>query len=525
MTRILVAGLCPLPLERARKTLGPGMRSWQLAAGLARTGHEVHLVAMMIPGAYDHEPSRREDHEGIRIERVDDKEFFDLGSMIRRIGDLRPDALVGATAYGSYVLARTEPRVPFWADQFGHFMAEAQAKAQLEGANWPVARFYRHLEPVLRTADKISTVSRRQRYAAVGELGLVGRLTAETCGYEMTAVMPCALMPPQEAVIRPMLRPRRIPREALVVFWSGGYNVWSDVDTLFRGLDSAMAQEPAIHFVSTGGEIGGHDVRTYDLFQKLVAGSRFRDRYHLLGWIASEDVPSHLAEADLGVLTDRPMYEGRLGHKNRIVQWMGAGLPVAYNDVGDLGEELRTHELAFVFDSGDAEALARSILSAARDRSLLREMAERAKLYALERFTIEATTRELAAWADNPAYAPDRDLRRRTFGPADFDDQAPGLPAPVGDLGTANETAVLRRVRQLEVHCRELRRQLDDLAMVADRRVRAAEDRVIETDSRVHELGRRLGEIHNSKMWRAWMTYLAVRRWITAPFGRREDRP
>ena len=59
-----------------------------------------------------------------------------LAGLVR---DNKVDAVVGATLLGSFALARAGCELPFWADQFGHSMAEAQAKAALVGNNRPLA--------------------------------------------------------------------------------------------------------------------------------------------------------------------------------------------------------------------------------------------------------------------------------------------------------------------------------------------------------------------------------------------------
>ena len=151
----------------------------------------------------------------------------------------------------------------------------------------------------------------------------------------------------------------------------------------------------------------------------------FRSRYHLLGWVAAELVPRYQAEMDLGILSEIPIYEGQLGHKNRVVQWMGGGLPVLYNRVGDLGDLLagvRAAEggLGLTFPAGDAPALAERLGWAAAHPGELAGMAERAQAYTLEHLTFEATTRDLVAWAAAPAYAPDAKIRRGIATPADF---------------------------------------------------------------------------------------------------------
>lgn len=433
--RIVVCGLCPLPFENTSQNYGPGIRTWQMASALAAVGHAVHVVAMEIPGVYQAgEMREQETVDGVSIRRLDPAAFMDPAVIRREIDRWRPSALVGATIYGSLAIAQCDPDLPFWADQFGHVMAEAQAKADLEDENWPIPRWWRMVHPVVSRADRISTVSERQRYAAIGELGAVGRLTAETCGYEFTAVMPCGVIEDDESVAgtTKVVRGRDVPKDAFIVLWSGGYNVWSDVDTLFAGLESAMRREPSLYFVSTGGAIEGHDDSTYAGFQERIAASELRSRFHLAGWVKRDSVPAYVAEADLGVLTDRSMYEGILGSKNRVVQWMASGLPSAYNRVGDIGDYLVEHEVGLTFGIGDSSALAEQLIWAARHPEELRAMTERARTACRRDFSFSTTTRELRAWASRPTHAPDFELGAERS-PFDFE-ESPPPPVPADPL-------------------------------------------------------------------------------------------
>jgi glycosyltransferase involved in cell wall biosynthesis len=426
MSRILVAGLCPLPFENTLRSHGPGIRTWQFAWSLARAGHEVRVLAMKTPGAYgDERPAPSEDRKGVVIERLDDVAFLDPATIRKVIREFRPQAIVGASLYGSAALARAGVRLPFWADQFGGAMAEAQALAAIEGRNWPVAHAWGLLAPVLRSSDRLSVVSEPQRRAAIGELGAVGRLTAETCGYELVSVIPCAFVPPEETPPRTdagagrVARGRIVPDEAFVILWSGGFNVWSDVATLVAGAEAAMRRDEHIHLVSTGGAIPGLDTETYARFEALVARSAHRERFHLEGWVPAERVASYVAEADVGVLAERPTYDGMLGSKNRIVQWMGAGLPAVCSRVGELADLLAERRLGLTFPAGDADALAGRLLWAAENADDLRGMGARASEHARAELSFKATTRPLAAWAADPRPAPDAGSRARVRGPLD----------------------------------------------------------------------------------------------------------
>lgn len=416
-----MAGLCPLPFEDALRNEGPGIRTWQFALGLSRAGHHVHLVAWRIPKAYGaDQPAITETREGVSIERVDEASFFDPATLGRTIERLDPDALVGATIHGSYALARCRTALPFWADQFGHAMAEAQAKAALDGDDAVLAYYWRRVESVMRRADRVSVVSTRQKYAAIGELGALGRLSRETCGHDLVSVIPCAALPPAERVAEPLLRGVALPADAFIVLWSGGFNVWSDVETLFRGVEAAMARDARIRFVATGGAIPGQDPLSYARFSEMVASSPQRERFRLEGWVRSGDVPRYVAEADLGVLVERPIYEGELGSKNRVLQWMAAGLPVAYNRVGDLGDVIAQRELGLSFPAGDADALAERLVWAAAHGAELKALAASAREAVSSDFSVEATTRPLTSWVEAPSPAPDSSLRGSVRTPHDL---------------------------------------------------------------------------------------------------------
>ncbi|MEO8195553.1 MAG: glycosyltransferase [Thermoanaerobaculia bacterium] len=411
MSRILICGVAPLPFENTRKNYGPGIRTWQFARSLAEEGHEVQLLAVTLEDAYAVPPVELETIEGVRIERLPPGLFVNQERIRSQVAEFAPHCVIGATIYGSYALAIARLGVPFWADQFGHVMAEAQAKSALDGHADVVPYFWKLVEEVLGSADRCSVVSERQKWAAVGELGAIGRLNFRTIGQDFIAVVPCALLPVSAKNPAPAARRRAHPGEPFQVLWSGSYNTWSDVQTLVGGLERAMARNSRIRFVSTGGEIPGHDEITYSGLVERVRRSRFADRFDLLGWLVADRLPAVVADSDLGVLTEKPIYEGMLGSKNRIVQWMSSGLAVAYNEIGDLGELLESRRLGLTFPVGDADTLADRLVWAADHPLEVAAMAERARRFAQEHLSFKATTKALVAWAANPTFAPDRGFK------------------------------------------------------------------------------------------------------------------
>jgi glycosyltransferase involved in cell wall biosynthesis len=124
------------------------------------------------------------------------------------------------------------------------------------------------------------------------------------------------------------------------------------------------------------------------------------------------DWPGYVEEADLGVLADRMVYEGLLGSKNRVLQWMGAGLPVLYNRLGDLGDLLADRALGLTFTPGDSGALAERLAWAAGHDEELRRMAAGPQV--AQREPPEARP-PLVEWA-GPRRAPDAGTRHACAG-------------------------------------------------------------------------------------------------------------
>jgi len=421
VTRVLICGLGPLPFEPAWANWGPGIRTWQFASGLAAAGHRIGLVkADLAPGPAPPEGPKRLSHDGVRIHDLSLQQMMEPRVLARLVRDNKVDAVVGATLLGSFALARAGCELPFWADQFGHSMAEAQAKAALVGNNRPLAETWNLVRRVGAVADKFSAVSRAQRFAMMGELGAIGRLNAQNCGYEMIEVVPCAVER-SGADSAADERPRADSSEDdFCVLWSGSYNVWSDVETLVAALEGAMSADARIRFVSTGGEVQGHDESTYHRLKQRVADSPFRDRFLLAGWVEPDEMRVYRDQADLAIVTETPIYEGILGSKNRILEWLHLGIPILCTELGELSSYLSERRLALTVRPSDVRATTEAILWAANHHGRLQEMAQSARSAAEADFSVAVTTAPLSRWADRPQRAPDSEAMRSLGDPMTY---------------------------------------------------------------------------------------------------------
>lgn len=420
--KILIPGMSPMPFENDRKVYGTGIRTWQFVRPLLEKGHRLCIAGYAIPSAYPKDFKSIRDKKyaygGYEFEYhiLEKDDFENIGLLTELAIDFDPDCIVGCTFYPSYYGAKIKDAltgggraaVPLWADLFGHVMAEAQARAFMDDDDGPLFHYWNSEYKILRTADIFSCVSGRQEYATIGELGAAGRLNRFTSGYEFTNTIPCGLPPEDYKSKKTVIRGKYgIEKDDFVVLWSGGYNTWTDVDTLFNGLIRAMEKDPSIKFVSTGAEIPEQDIRTYPYFLSLIKNSEYAPRFIMKGWIPGEDVPGHYLEADIGINIDKDIYEVRLGSKNRILDWFRAGLCVLSSDVCELTGIMAEAGAGFIFRTADSEDLSDKLVMLAADRDKAKAAGRAGRQLGLREFDYNKTTLALQRWVEEPVMAPD----------------------------------------------------------------------------------------------------------------------
>ncbi|MDD5447726.1 MAG: glycosyltransferase family 4 protein [Actinomycetota bacterium] len=426
MSKVLVFGQAPLPFEDIEKSYGPGARTWQLSKPLIEDGHEVTILASRIPFTYDEslpEVQRSEEH-GCEIYRVFQWKFEDLAFTRELVGSLDPDCVVGASAFPSFIAVMSAGDRPVWADVYGCLLAEAQAKAYVYKDDSFLEHFISIMNPILDSADALSAVSKRQKFELIGELATHGRLNSKNYGFDFVSVIPVGIedieFPPCEKI------DEGIGEDDFVVLWSGGFNTWTDVDVLFEGLERAMKASGRIHFVSTGGEILGHDEKTYPRFQKIVSASKYRDRFHLKGWVKRSEALSYYNFASVGINMDSLDYEVLLGSRKRILEWALAGLPAVSASLCELAGDFAKEGLLFPITVGDPVSLSDTLLELEEAREKISAVRPRLQEFARENYSFGKTTLPLREWVRNPEHLPD--FKGRQFSTVAADPAPPITP-------------------------------------------------------------------------------------------------
>jgi hypothetical protein len=255
-----------------------------------------------------------------------------------------------------------------------------------------------------------------QKHMLVGELAMCGRLNQRSFGYEFVRV----ILPgsPQVSVATqddPRVQAARaeigLSPNDFAVLWCGGYNTWTDVDTLFNGIDAAMSSDQRVRYVSVGASTYDAPRTMYERFVEMARGSPHADRYHMLGWRPWTEVPMYYASCQLGLNIDAMHYETVYGTRTRLVEMISAGLPVITTEGTHLSALLQRSGAALTFRLGDYSALSHHVVALAQDAARREQMAQRARRTASEELSFAATTAPLRDWVRAPRVAPDRSRR------------------------------------------------------------------------------------------------------------------
>lgn len=414
MSRVVVFGLGPMRWEQSTRLFALGLRTWHFARTLARAGHEVLLVSIR-GQAYEGWPPEKETYvqrDGVRVWSVSEHVCYERPHLIRnRMLRFEPDCVVGVNRDPAAVAVNFAGELPLWADINGDPMAEAQAKAHALAHDDDIPEWHRKFIAVLRRADRFSSCSRAQRLALIGQLGLFGRLTAKNDGYELVAAVANSIDEDELAYFADMEREQRSPSSAFRLLWSGGFNTWTDPGVLFAALEAAMAQLPQLSFVSTGGGIAGHHAGGYAEFERAVERSRYRSRFELSGWVQTRELHGYYQAADAAILVDRVTYEGTLGARTRMLDWLAASLPIVCTRLTEISLELEQRGLALTVEPGDVSGLRDAIVRLVNEPAFAREMGARGRQYAERELVASVQLEPVLAWAARPARAPDGEHR------------------------------------------------------------------------------------------------------------------
>ena len=394
MSGPLLIGVGPWPGGSARHVGFAQLRTAHFHEALASTGLPVRVVCL------EAGPERAEQHPEVGPPRLHlDPAHPDTLTRLRELARAASSVVTAGPYAPGRLGALAAGDRPLWADLPGDPFAELQAQS-LHGVlpEARVAEALAHALVVLDGADALSVVSGRQRLAALGQLGVRGRLLGpEAVGSVHT--IPIAWSFPTSA--RPP-RPRG-PEAPLRVVCMGALNAWFDEGTLMEGLELALQGDERVEVDLCGGP---HPAHPEAAWRRLEAWARTHPgRVRLHGWLDQPDLDAVLAHGHVGLCLDRPGVEPLLGSRTRVLGFLHAGLDVVATRGTELVDRLGRERFLRAIPPQDAAALAHELLALADDARDGRQVL-RAQEVLAERYAPLAISKSLAAWVREPVRLP-----------------------------------------------------------------------------------------------------------------------
>ncbi|MEO7673957.1 MAG: glycosyltransferase family 4 protein [Pyrinomonadaceae bacterium] len=157
--------------------------------------------------------------------------------------------------------------------------------------------------------------------------------------------------------------------------------------TVCRALPHVLAEFPNAHCVFAGRIENGAEGKMADCLNFCIE-NKIIENVHFLG--ARSDVPDILSELDIFVFSS--LHEGL---PVAVSEAMLAGVPMIVSDIEPLLEVTADGKYAEVFPVKDDKTLSEKVLKLLKDENLRKDLAEKAKKFAEESFSIDAHLSEL----------------------------------------------------------------------------------------------------------------------------------
>lgn len=140
-----------------------------------------------------------------------------------------------------------------------------------------------------------------------------------------------------------------VPAGSTVVGFVGSMKPWHGVDDLVSAFAAIASRHPRAHLVMVG------EGPESDPLRRRISIEGLSARVHLLGAVGHDRIPAMLRCFDIAAAPFRPspgFYFGPL----KVYEYLAAGLPVVYPDIGDLAETIGAGGVPY--DPGDVAGLA-----------------------------------------------------------------------------------------------------------------------------------------------------------------------
>lgn len=318
MSRVLLIGRGPLPAPTVRVLGFSQLRTAAFAEALDCEGIELRIV-LLTQEEHSKPPT---DWAGVFHVKEEGPGWLER---IRQLAE-GADGIVSAGPYNpARAAVAAAGQRPVWVDVPGDPMSELAALGRVHagGLGTPqIAAALAACTGTLKRADVLSVISGPQRFATIGQLGLLGR-TITAAQTPKVHVLPITA----NFGFEQRQRPANGSKPGMVIALSGAFNPWFNDELVSETLEAAFALRNDLSVVVTGGGLPGFYEAGYKRFSAWAAGHSERVTLH--GWLPHGEMETVLRTAHVGLTMDREGPEPELGSRTRLLLFAKLGLTPA----------------------------------------------------------------------------------------------------------------------------------------------------------------------------------------------------
>jgi glycosyltransferase involved in cell wall biosynthesis len=452
-------------------TSGGGLRCFQLMRGLQ--AHGVEVIASM-PGftflAQEH-------FADIPPEQRESLWYWDKqDELVRRV---KPDAVLFASNWDHFNLSAGHD-LPIVIDLHGSRL--------IETTMWGNPVDTDHKVTVLSRADCLLAAGRRQRSYFYGWLTQAGRFAADE---HFIRYVPVSMDPELPVHLRGDLDD---PDQPLIVS-GGGWFPWQDQSkAIFAACHRVVTRNlGAVDLYGTPHDTPNDSPRerairsVYRQVQALAAES---PRVRVRGYVGREQLIEVYRRASVALEAMQYNLERELAFTTRTIEYLWCGLPVVYNNYGEIAEHIRDYDAGWTVDPDSDADIGKALDEIFGDPAAVIRKSANAQQLVVDRFTWDKTVLPLLDFLERPNRAPKLQpvLGTVTARPSYFGPEAPTLQLPLRPGAHVRQPFVVpaEHARRIEVPVSVAAKQTDAIAvdvrlkrvsgrLVARKRFRGAE--------------------------------------------------
>jgi glycosyltransferase involved in cell wall biosynthesis len=352
---------------------GSGLRAWGLGEGLRGRGHDVRYA---IPAASANSGTPR---------GSDGPLFYELHGLHDVLATTAPDVVVFQHWVG--VGAAADLDVPVVLDLHGPLMIETAFQRRPEVDPVELAKV--KLD-AFRRADFVTCAGPQQRFYFLTWFLLSGGDVTE----DAISVIPVSLPPDAPE--------HEWPSPEVNFVYGGMFLPWQDPSVGLSTLVSVLESEGAGHLDFFGARHPMYPDMETPVLDELEHRLKESSRVTVHGLWPRDRLLEHYRRSYVAIDLMRRNTERELAFTTRTAEYLWCGLPVIYNDYGELTPMIRDYEAGWITSPEDADSLGELLRKIVHDPAEIRRRSANTRQLARERLNWEVTTGPLDEYCRDP---------------------------------------------------------------------------------------------------------------------------